>query len=305
MLSAKLDTDKFTKGVNMLKKLVESQSVAPMELTGKAWRIKVISEGKGSSAHYPREVLEAQSDIVKAKTRIYLDHPSLDEAENRPERSAKDIIGYFTTDSTYEDGALFAEAQFFSDVQGWVKERAEAGVIGMSIRGSGELEEAEDGSPVLKRFDQIASVDLVTTPGAGGGFEEILEAHREKTQPLEESKETVVMDKEIAEAFDVLRNDMLAKFTELAEALKPVEQVPVVESATAEEIADTLVESGLGKGARARVLAAVKGGADLNEAVKAEQAYVAEIQEATKTEFSANVEEAGGEKVSLSKTIFG
>src|SRR5690606_756532 len=105
--------------------LIETSKVAPMEpsATGKAWKLKIIEgDVQGSSAYYPKSVLEAQSDIVEPNTRIYLNHPSLDESENRPERDARDIIGYFRTGSEYENGSLVAEAEFFSEWQTWVKE---------------------------------------------------------------------------------------------------------------------------------------------------------------------------------------
>lgn len=283
--------------------LVESHAVAPMEATGKTWKLKIISgDTQGSSAFYPASVLEAQSDIVKQGTRIYLDHPSLDEAETRPERSAKDIIGYFKGGSEYEGTDLYAEAEFFSDWREWVKERAEAGVIGMSIRGSGQIEESDDGVPTLTRFDNIMSVDLVTVPGAGGGFEKILEAERNHV----EKEETMEFPKELAEALDTQAKDVKAlteSVTALIESLKPAPEEKKVEeakTASAAEVADKLVEAGFGKAARARVVAAVDGGADLEEAIKAEkdlaESVLAEAKATKEAAFEGNLEEAGKEK---------
>lgn len=291
----------------MRKNLIESHTVAPIEaLTGKSWKVKIIEGDKqGSSAYYPKEVLEAQADIVKAGTKIYLDHPSLDEAENRPERSAKDIIGYFKTDSTYENANLYSEAEFFSDVQDWVKERAEAGVIGMSIRASGEVTESETGTPTLKKFDRVFSVDLVTDPGAGGGFEELLEA--ERTNEKEESME---FPKELAEALDAQANDVkslteavTALVTKLTEAEKPEAPAEVDPL----DVAQKLAESGLSKEAAARALSAHKAGTDLEEAIKNEKDYVEQIAESARqnVEFSANIEESGKSEFSAATAIFG
>lgn len=290
----------------MRKNLIESHTVAPIEaLTGKSWRVKIIEGDKqGSSAYYPKEVLEAQSDIVKAGTKIYLDHPSLDEAENRPERSAKDIIGFFKTDSVYESDNLYADAEFFSDVQDWVRERAEAGVIGMSIRASGEVTESESGTPTLKKFDRVFSVDLVTDPGAGGGFEEILEAAR-----TNEKEEIMEFPTELAEALDAQAkkvDTLLEAVLAMVEAQKPAE---VEESAEVDplEVAQKLNESGLSKEAAARALAAHKAGTDLEEAIAAEKEYVEQIAESARQEsFSANLEESGSKSdFSASATIFG
>ena len=280
-------------------KLIESHAVAPMEqdATGKAWKLKIIEgDTQGSSAYYPATVLEAQPDIVKPGTRIYLDHPSLSESEDRPERSARDIIGYFRTGSTYEGGSLMAEAEFFSEWQTWVKERAQAGVIGMSIRGSGSVEEA-DGVPTLKKFDTISSVDLVTVPGAKGGFEEILESERANVREKETNME---MPKELAEALDAQAKDvktltesntaLVTAVQALVEALKPAEKVE--ESAKPGEVAEALIESGLTKSARARVLTAVDGGTDLAEAIKAEKEIQAEILAEAETKIEGNLQES-------------
>lgn len=280
--------------------LLESHKVAPMELSGKTWKVKVLGgDVQGSSAYYPASVLESQPDIVKPQTRIYLDHPSLDESENRPERSAKDIIGYFKTGSVLEGKDLYAEAEFFSDWREWVKERAEAGVIGMSIRGTGLVEESEDGVPTLQHFNEIMSVDLVTVPGAKGGFEKILEAERKN-----ESKEDT-LDKELAEALDSQIKDVAA-LTEAVKAL--VAALTVVEEAKPEDKVEeavevdieALIEAGLTKTARARVLAAVKAETPLAEAIKAEKDIAAEIlAEAEKAgAFEANLEESKGKESS-------
>lgn len=275
-------------------KLIESHSVAPMKetATGKAWKLKIIEgDVQGSSAFYPASVLEAQSDIVQPGTKIYLDHPSLDESENRPERSARDIIGFFREGSRYENKSLVAEAEFFSEWQPWVKERAEAGVIGMSIRGNGVVEESADGVPTLTKFDRIMSVDLVTEAGARGGFEEILESNRTDVQEVEESD--MEFPKELAEALDAQNQDVKAlteAVTALIEALKP--QEPEVKEASATEVAEALVEAKLTKTARARVLSAVEGGTALDEAIKAEQDLQAEILAESEASLEGNLQES-------------
>lgn len=291
--------------------LIETSKVAPMEpsATGKAWKLKIIEgDVQGSSAYYPKSVLEAQSDIVEPNTRIYLNHPSLDESENRPERDARDIIGYFRTGSEYENGSLVAEAEFFSEWQTWVKERAEAGVIGMSIRGTGAVEESADGVPTLTKFDKIMSVDLVTEAGARGGFEEILESNRAVAQNKEEES---ALDKELKEALDAQVADVKAmtesnkalaeSVSALVEALKPAEK----KEASATEVAEALVEAKLTKTSRSRVLASVEGGTELAEAIKAEQDLQAEIlEEAEKaSEISGTLQESGKSEFDFS-TVF-
>lgn len=294
--------------------LLEASKISPDSLTGAVWRIKVIEgDRKGSSAFYPKEVVEAGAPLFKKGTRVYGDHPTQDSKWNLPERSYKEIIGVFETDAEFDGKDLYANVKFYSESRDFIKERAVDGVIGMSIRASGEVEETADG-PVLKAFTSVASVDVVTTAGAGGGFDKLLESARENSapeggaEPLEE-KETSGMDKELEAALTALIEGV-NKLTERAdkedkakadleeadrkakaEAGKPVEVNPL-------DVVAKLAESKLAPASQARVLEAVKGGKELAEAITAEQAYVKEIAESAGSEFRGNgseekLEEAG------------
>lgn len=311
-----------------VQQIVEAGRIAPAQLTGKSWKIKVIEgDRQGSSAYYPKEVLEAGKGLFKKGLRIYKNHPSSEEKWSRPERNIDDIIGWFSEDATYEGKDLFANVQFVESEQARIKELAEAGVIGMSIRAEGQMTEGTNGME-LSKFTAVHSVDVVTTAGAGGGFEKLLESDRKvsasESVAESEKKEEIRMDKELATALDALvesnktataaltplveavgklvaRADAedKAKADALAEAAKPAEVDPL-------EVAKQLAESGLAPAAQARVLDAVKGGKELAESITAEKDYAKSLVEAAgKTFVGHETTELNESKVSIGANIFG
>jgi hypothetical protein len=292
------------KEISMPQQLFEAAKISSDQLTGKTWRIKVIEGNrKGSSAYYPADVVEAGAPLFAKGTRIYGDHPTLDEKWSRPERSYRDIVGYFSDDAVFENGDLYANATFIESERERIKELAEAGVIGMSIRAAGDVEETADG-PVLKAFTSVSSVDVVTTAGAGGGFDKLLESAREisaaesAADALEE-KEPIVMDKELEAALSALiegvnklveraDNEDKAK-ADLAEAERvAAEEAGKEKAPTAAEIAGALVEAELPKAAHAKVIAAVESGTELAEAIKAEKEYLKTVVEESGKTFQGN-----------------
>ncbi|QOR56079.1 capsid maturation protease [Arthrobacter phage Thunderclap] len=269
--------------------LEESNGFAGQELTGKTWRVRVITEGKGSSANYRAEVLKRDVGLFKAGRKIYMDHAGLIDQENRPERSAREIVGYFTDDAEYDESekAIYQNAHIFSDHREWVKERALAGVIGMSISAEGEVEESDTGEPDLVRFTKVNSVDIVTEAGRGGKFSTLLESKGAHAAPEEE--DDMEFPKELAEALDTQDKNvtaLVAVVQELITKLTPA--APEVEESktpTYSEIDKAVTEAELPAPSREAVFTAVEGGTDLAEAVKAE-----------KDKVDAILESAGGAK---------
>lgn len=289
--------------------LFEANKISADSLSGAVWRVKVIEgDRKGSSAFYPKEVVEAGAGLFAKGTRVYGDHPTSDEKWARPERSYKDIVGVFESDSEYDGKDLYANVRFFTKHQQDIKEMAEAGVIGMSIRAAGDVEETADG-PVLKAFTSVTSVDVVTTAGAGGGFDKLLEsakvsASESGAESLEEKES--IMDPKLEAALDALVESAkatalaVAALTEratkedadkadLAEAARlEAEEAGKAKAPTAAEIAGALVEAELPKAAHAKVIAAVESGAVLAEAITAEKDYLKTVIEESGKEFKGN-----------------
>lgn len=309
----------------MPKELFEASKISADSLTGAVWRIKVIEgDRKGSSAFYPKEAVESGAHLFSKGTRIYGDHPTMDEKWNRPERSYKEIVGVFESDSEYDGKDLYAHARFFTKHQQEIKELAEAGVIGMSIRASGDVEETADG-PVLKAFTSVTSVDVVTIAGAGGGFDKLLESAKisaSESGAEPKKKEEVQMDKELEAALDALiengkkletavnvlveraNKEDEAKATALQEAADAKKDETKGPSAT--EIAAALVEAELPKAAHAKVIAAVESGTELAEAISAEKKYLETVIEESGKEFKGNgSEELQESKASIGSLIYG
>src|SRR5207249_8309818 len=108
------------------------------------------------------------------------------------------------------------------------KELAEAGVIGMSIRASGEMTEGANGME-LKKFTSVSSVDVVTQAGAGGGFTKLLESGHTEVSASESGAESQkekepVMDKELAEALDALVQTSKDNAAAIAKLVERAEQ---------------------------------------------------------------------------------
>lgn len=324
--------------------LIEAGAIAPAQLTGKTWRIKVLEgDRKGASAYYPKEALQEGAHLFSKGTRIYADHPTKDEAFNRPARSVRDIVGYLSEDASFDGKDLYANATFFPEHQDFIKTRAEAGVIGMSIRASGELTEAH-GLKTLVKFTDVQSVDVVTVPGAGGGFTTLLESESSASESVAESKkkEESTMDPKLAEALDALveasktNTENIAKLTEAmaktaaakkedakdggadddeedadGKVVKGKKKPFVKESASFADIDSALTEAALPAPSRKSVFAAVEAGADLTEAIADEKAKVEAILESAHRSFAGFVTEDGKEvspKAALeeaAKAVFG
>lgn len=261
--------------------LVESAQ-GLVEAAGKdgLYEIRLIAaDVQGSSGFYARSVLERDgATAFPAGTKVFLDHPSADEAENRPERSVRHIAGYLTKAAEIREDGLYGPVKFGREYQTFIEDFAP--VLGMSIRAGGEVEESEDESGTIRRSvtaiypGPLNSVDVVTAPGAQGA---IVSALHESFRDITENKETeriVPMDekdiKAIAEAVKAI-------IEPLVESLKPAAPVEEGTEPDLAAVTESAVEAGLTKSARARVVASVKAGVDVEEAIKAEKDIAAEI----------------------------
>lgn len=273
-------------------KLQEAISISSADKTGKVWRARILESNKrGSSAYYPAEVLERDGAKAFPKgTHMFLNHMSEMEMWDRPEGNVENLVGVLESAAEFESDGLYADLRIFADKREWVLERADH--IGLSIRANGIVEEI-DGVPMLKELTEGLSVDIVTRAGAGGKFTTVLESAKPSSEsnPVSESKkEDIDMEfpKELAEALDAQAQKvdaLLEAVTKLVSVQEAKVEEPVVEEAagpSAAEIAGKLVEAKLTPKAQARVLAAVEGGAALEESIQAEKEIAAEVIEEAK-----------------------
>lgn len=177
--------------------------------------IDIIRSGWNSSGsrYYPADVLERDvPKVYPAGTHMYIDHPSLTEADDRPERSLQTLAAVFT-DTPYavregDQVVMRTTARVYSRWKDFLSEAA--GDIGVSINGSGDGEYAtREGRSglVLERLTHGQSVDFVTKPGAGGRIVALLESARE------------VATREAASLGAWLESQIHLGFTQLADGL--------------------------------------------------------------------------------------
>jgi len=267
--------------------------------------IKVIAPGRGSSGHYPAEVLERDGPkVFKKDLHVYWNHPTATEEAERPERSVRDLAGSFASDARWEAAGptgpgLYADVTFFKPYQEAVEELAPH--IGMSIRAMGKAKMGEvDGESVriIEELTSAKSVDVVTAAGAGGQILSLFESARNRAAVEFEPtylEVDMATDQELKEARDALaaKDAEVASLTE-ANAQKDAELVRLRDGQLLMEarafVAATL-PADLPELTHARLLESlsvkpiVKDGAldtdafklAIDEAVKAEVAYLAKV----------------------------
>lgn len=143
--------------------------------------IQLITPGWGTSGHYSEAVLQAavRDRVWPAGTHMYIDHPTVSEEFDRPERSLRDLAAVFREDARYDGGAVVAEVDVYGPYRQVLGQMQKS--IGVSIRGAGEAHQGEaDGrtGTVFDRLVKSSSVDFVTKAGRGGQILQVLESAR-------------------------------------------------------------------------------------------------------------------------------
>lgn len=292
--------------------LVKEAQLSEAGSKGK-WRAKLIEGNKrGSSAFYPADVLERDgARAFPAGTKIFFDHPGLEEQWDRPERSVRDLVGVLTTDALYESDGLYSDVAIFSSYQELVEEMAAH--TGLSIRANGIVEEEEmDGEviPVLKALTSGQSVDIVTEAGAGGKLVGLLESARSKEAPKPKppspAKEDFDMDaNELKAALAEANAPLLTAITALAEAATP--KAPEPKALSYSEIDNKLTEAKIPQLLRGKIFESVANGGDLEKAVAEAKEVVEAVRKDAEAEAQAKivegaVENEGDTKLNESKT---
>lgn len=191
-------------GTGTLVELAEAYGLGAPQLSGtgdtgrrryRALLIEGNTWGRGSGVFYPEQVLERDGPQVwPAGTQMFLDHPTLNESEDRPERSLRDLAGKIVSTPAYDRKAstpgLYADVEVYPHYAPVVE--AMAGDIGLSIRAGGTVDQGQAAGrvgPIVTRLTEGRSVDFVTKAGAGGKLVQLLESARDLAlnQPLQEA----------------------------------------------------------------------------------------------------------------------
>lgn len=272
------------------------------QATKNKWRVKIIQSGWGSSGFYSESLLAADGPkVFKKGTKVFMNHPSITETSDRPERDVHQLAGKLTADAVYSEGALYGDIQFYSHYAPIIKEMYED--VGLSIHalGNATVGEAEGRTgPIIESLveDPLTSVDVVTVAGAGGKFISLLESYKAKDETAlvvesdTEGNESMITKEEFEAAIAELKESFVAAIaplqesvTVLVEAATPAETEEVVEDETPEldpvEVAEKFNESGLPKIALTRVAEAMKSETNtktVDELIESEKAYADSIR---------------------------
>ena len=277
--------------------------------SGNKWSVKVIESGWGSSGYYGADMLKQYGpEVFKAGTKVFMNHPSLNEASDRPERDIHQLAGKLVSDAVFREGALYADIKFYSHYAPIIKEMADD--VGLSIHALGQAYAGEaDGRKgmIIESLvaDPLTSVDVVTVAGAGGKFISLLESYtqiEETTTVVETDNMEGIAMSITKEEFDAAIADLKSAFVEaispvvesvsiLAEAAKPAETEEGAEDETVEaidpvEVAEKFNESGLPKVALKRVAEALKSESNtksVDELLVAEKEYADALRGAVVT----------------------
>ncbi len=159
---------------------------------GRRYRARLIEGDRwGTSGYWPAKVLERDGPTAwpAGTTQVFLDHPSIAESADRPERSVRDLAGRVVSTPVYEGDGLYADIEVFPHAVPLVEALADA--VGLSVRGdgSGTVGKVGDRSGiVIESIDRGYSVDFVTKAGAGGKLVSLVEAAREGGVQIREAR---------------------------------------------------------------------------------------------------------------------
>lgn len=149
----------------------------------------IIQEGLGNARDknfYTKECFEKSYKLFEG-AQAYADHPTRTEESDRPERSIKELVGYYKNTQVIDYNnkkAIKATLKIMDgDSYNWIwdlvkesvnyaKEYPDKDLVGISINASGVTEKnQESADPLINYVQEITDVfssDVVTKPGAGG-----------------------------------------------------------------------------------------------------------------------------------------
>lgn len=283
----------------MAKKLAEQGALVESKGVNGVFPIRIITEGKGSSGTYTRELLESYGSVFENRA-MHMNHPA---DPNAPwERDVLKIAARTGKVEMREvDGiaGLYTEAKVRSEYREFIEEFGD--LIGVSIYISGDGRE-EGNEYIVESFDgsdPYASVDFVVAAGRGGRVEKMIESYRAietsagipagngSAQATADNvmKEDDTMDVESKALIESLVESVNA-LTAKVDSIVTLSESAIAASAdkvdafeVADELSKAIAEAKLPEVGRKRVLESVKAGTSIESAVKSEVEYVKVIAE--------------------------
>jgi len=148
--------------------------------------VTLIRSGKSKMGNvYPSEVLRESTHLFEGVA-AFADHNNDD---RRPERSVRDIVGYYKNVSHLaegENGRLTGELHLLPGTD-WLwtlmqETQRHPSICGLSIDAYASCQESDDGRQVAE-FHRVNSVDVVTRASAGGTIDHIIASERNQQMP--------------------------------------------------------------------------------------------------------------------------
>jgi hypothetical protein len=155
----------------------------------------IIDEGQGNSRdknnYLGKTISEAVNRGVFDGEQAYADHPSKFDDNNRPERSIRDLIGYYynSRETKTDNGVAYGATLKIQEGQDWVvglikeainfqKKFPDKQYVGISINADGDTVPTQRNGKTVNdvvRITEAFSADIVTKPARGGKFLKLVE----------------------------------------------------------------------------------------------------------------------------------
>lgn len=144
----------------------------------------IIKAGESKNKrNYPKTVLQ-EAVFLFENSQTYRNHPTKRDIKEGAGRKIEDLTGWLT-DVQFDEGmnGLVGMRHFTNNAAGRdafqlvadvIEGRAPATLLGGSINAIGKGTRDKDGSVMVEAITQVLSVDDVTVPAAGGGFEKLV-----------------------------------------------------------------------------------------------------------------------------------
>jgi len=227
--------------------------------------IKIIQPGWGTSGYYSADVLKRDGPKVFTEgLQMFLDHPTVTEEMERPERSVRDLAASLVSTASYKENhpdgpGLYADALVQQPYRDFLADLAPN--IGVSINAEGKATtgkaEGRDGR-LIQSIEHARSVDFVTAAGAGGQICQLYESRR---QPTQEDEDMTKLEEAIAAQHDAE--------TKLTEAQTRIAELEAQNAEYEETLRETGKISGMGAVTPATGPTAAESEASLVESFKA------------------------------------
>lgn len=285
----------------MTRAIVESGTILEGTASEGGIPVRIIREGKGSTATYTRAFLESNAQVF-ANRPMYISHP---EDPSQPwKRNVDHIAG--RTGKVVEYKIVDGVAGLYSTLTPREKYRdlvEDFGdLFGVSVYAPDSVGDEDDSGDYIVESvpdSPLISVDLVPAAGAGGRIEALIEsiAAIEQTKPgvtsASQEKEEMENNKEIVEAFNALKSLVESLIAKLdgnvqAEAQAKVD-AEAITSAVAEALAEfdskrkVIEETELLPAQRESLIEAAKRGDDISPLIEKEKKVFNEAKSLTET----------------------